>query len=763
MPDVFLALALLLMMLAAAIGGLFVAYRKLYHRLQRLKTELSVRKMEITDEQDARKQAEASLRRANEWNRIIFGNTRDMFLIFGITPEGMPGRFIRVNNAACHKLEYHEEKLLEMTPLDIEYQSGPGSSAIPQYSRRHDLETTVEGLATLSNDDVFRYENTLKGRRFIRNLLSKKQLVYEDEFVTSAGRRFPVEVNAQYFEMFGEPMAMCVVRDLTEHRRAERALRESERRFRGFFSFSPIGVAIYDGERQLVDVNRACLRMYGVPDVQAFARYDMFKNPYVEKGLQAKIERGESVRYEANIDFDHARSSGLLITSRSGKAYFDILLTNLGATADFKPEGYLVQVQDITGRRDAEEALLQSERQLRQAQKMEAVGTLAGGIAHDFNNMLTPILGYTEMAIDRIRSENRARGYLEEVVKASLRAKELANQILTFSRRSERQGKPMSVAPILKEVLALQRAALPASIEIRRVIRTERDVVVANPTQIHQVLMNLCANAAHAMRHRGGLLEVVMTDFVLGSRSTSEFSNLQPGRYLRISVKDTGMGMDGETAERIFEPFFTTKRRDEGTGMGLAVVHGIVTALKGAITVDTAVGEGSVFHVILPALESLPEEERVDIGDLPKGTGRILFVDDEPEIAAMEAEMLASLGYEPVVVTRGAEALALFEKDPSAFDLVITDQVMPNMAGTELAERMLALRRDIPIILCTGFSERIAERQAWALGIADILLKPVIRHDLAKAIHRALAAKGKAGNLPLNSSDTDSAAQRRRV
>ena len=741
MPDIFLALTLLLMMLAGGIGAMIVTCRRLYQRLQRLKAELSVRKMEITDEQAERKRVEDSLRRAAEWNRILFTNTRDMVLIFEIGADGLPGRFSRVNDVACTKLEYAREKLLALTPSDIEHSAGPGPSTVPQYSRRHDLETTVEGLATLANDDILRYESTLARRRFVRNLLAKKQVVYQHQFVTASGKRFPVEINAQYFEMFGEPMVMCTARDLTERLAAERALRESERRFRGFFAFSPIGVAIYDAERQLVDVNRACLKIYGTPDLEAFRRYDMFSNPFVEKGLRVKIERGESVRYEANIDFDQARSNGLLITSRTGEAYFDILLTNLGTTADFKPKGYLVQVQDITGRRGAEEALHQSERQLRQAQKMEAVGTLAGGIAHDFNNMLTPILGYTEMAIDRIPQESRSRGYLEEVVKASLRAKELANQILTFSRRTDTQGKPMSMTPIVKEVLALQRASLSASIEIRRIVKTEKDVVVANPTQIHQILMNLCANAAHAMRHKGGLLEVVMTDFVLGAKATSEFPNLQPGRYLRVSVRDTGMGMDSETAERIFEPFFTTKRRDEGTGMGLAVVHGIVTALKGTITVDTAVGEGSVVHVILPVLDEMVEEEEVRDGALTKGSGNVLFVDDEPEIVKMEAEMLASLGYDPVVATRSIEALDLFEMDPSAFDVVITDQVMPNMAGTELAERMLAIRPDLPIILCTGFSERVSKEQAEALGISDILLKPVIRRDLARALQKALQHK----------------------
>jgi PAS domain S-box-containing protein len=734
MLDVTTGLALIVM--AGAVVALASLYLVLKNRHQRATARLSVSNMQLTEERAALRKAEHSLLRAEEWNRVLSSNTRDLVFVYGITKEGLPGHFIRANQVACEKLEYPLEKLLTMTPLDVEAAEGP--AAVPRYSRLHDSESTVEGLSTLADDDILNYESTLVARRFIRSLMEKKQLFYEHVYVTRSGKRFPAEINAQYFELLGQPIVMCIVRDITGRIEAELALRESERRFRGFFAYSPIGVAIYDGEKNLVDVNRACLKMYGAPDIEAFRRFSMFSNPFLPAEVKSKIDRGQTVRYEAVIDFEQARGSGLLITARSGRAYFDILTTNLGTNADFKPKGYLVQVQDITGRRTAEDALRDSERQLRQAQKMEAIGTLAGGIAHDFNNILTPILGYAEMGLDHCEGEGVLHKYMREIVNASLRAKELANQILTFSRRTETEGKPIRITPIVKEVLALQRASLPAEIEVKRVIKTDKDVVAANPTQMHQVLMNLCTNAAYVMRDTGGILEVVMTDFVLGARSTSEFPNLDPGRYLRLSVRDTGCGMDQATADRIFEPFFTTKARGEGTGMGLAVVHGIVTSLKGTITVDSTPGRGSVFHVILPVLEQTPEETRVTGTPPPTGDERVLFVDDEPEITRMEAHMLGSLGYQPVAVTRSTEAYELFRRNPDQFDVVITDQVMPEMTGTELAGEILKIRPDLPIIVCTGFSERLTPEQTQAAGIREVLRKPIVRRDLAECIRRVL-------------------------
>lgn len=375
---------------------------------------------------------------------------------------------------------------------------------------------------------------------------------------------------------------------------------------------------------------------------------------------------------------------------------------------------------------------------------MEAIGTLAGGIAHDFNNILTPILGYAEITLDTVPEGDDVRMYMEEILKASGRAKDLVSQILTFSRRSEGEVRrhPAHIIPIVKEVLALLRGSIEKNIEIQRIIKTDRDVVLCDQTQIHQVIMNLCTNARHAMKKEGGTLEVLITGFVKDARARGEFAALEPGRYIRISVKDTGTGMDRATVERIFEPFYTTKKSGEGTGMGLSVVHGIVTGMGGDILVETAPGEGSSFHVVMPVIEQaagVSDDER-DL--VPRGDECVLFVDDEPDIARMASHMLASLGYDPVVCTRADEALELVRRDPGQYDVVISDQVMPEMPGTQLAHELRSLRPDLPVVLCSGFSEAISREQAELIGIQGFLAKPILRADLARAIRSALGSNG---------------------
>ena len=378
------------------------------------------------------------------------------------------------------------------------------------------------------------------------------------------------------------------------------------------------------------------------------------------------------------------------------------------------------------------------ERQLRQSQKMEAIGNLAGGIAHDFNNILTPILGYSELLLETTPAEEPPYDFAMEIRKASNRARELVNQILTFSRQSEQSGTRLRITPIVKEVLKFLRASAPSPIEIAYVNKADCDIVLATPTRMHQVLMNLCTNAMHAMQDEGGSLEVRMTNFAIEHRSRSEFPQLEPGRYLRVTVRDTGTGMDRTTVSRIFEPFFTTKVSGEGTGMGLAVAHGIVTGLKGAITCETQLGQGSVFHVVLPTIEGDFREEESDDVAMPRGTEHILFVDDEGDILKLARHMLGSLGYTITTMQDSARALCEFRDDPGRFDLVITDQVMPDLAGDQLCRHMLAVRPELPIILCTGFSETISAPQAEAIGIREFVMKPIVMHHLAQAIRRAL-------------------------
>jgi signal transduction histidine kinase/CheY-like chemotaxis protein len=394
---------------------------------------------------------------------------------------------------------------------------------------------------------------------------------------------------------------------------------------------------------------------------------------------------------------------------------------------------------DITERSEADHRQQQLERQLQQAQKMEALGTLAGGIAHDFNNILAAIIGYTQIALSEVQKGSTLHDYLKRVLSAGERAGDLVRQILTFSRKSDIEPIPLQTKPIVKEVLKLVRATLPVTIEMVQEIESDA-VIMADPVQIHQVMMNLCANAGYAMRTKGGRLTIRVKDRPLDESFTCHYVGAKPGDYLQISMADTGQGIAPEHIERIFDPFFTTKPKGEGTGMGLAVVHGIVTSLGGWVTAESSPGQGACFDVYLPVVKDETAHMKMRSVALPEGTEQLLLVDDEVFQTDMLKHMLGLLGYKVQTCNNGSEALDLFAKDPYAFDLVITDMAMPGMTGDDLSERMLQLRPDLPIILCTGYSENITEERARAMGIRAFALKPLTMEDLSRLIRQVLEA-----------------------
>ncbi len=389
----------------------------------------------------------------------------------------------------------------------------------------------------------------------------------------------------------------------------------------------------------------------------------------------------------------------------------------------------------VSVRRDLSRQLLM-ESQLRQAQKMEAIGTLAGGIAHDFNNILAAIIGYTEIALQDIPEDSPARRSLLNVLKASGRASDLVKQILAFRRQSEQDPRPVQVKSIVKEALKLLRSTLPTTIAIRQRIVSD-DTVLADPTQVHQVLMNLAANAQHAMRESGGELEVDLTSEDLDPALAARHPHLGPGRYLRLRVRDTGTGIAPELRERIFDPFFTTK--SDGSGMGLSVVQGIVQDAGGVIVVDSAPGQGSTFDVFLPVIRVDAETAPASAPSLLRtGSERILFVDDEAIQVDVNQQMLSRLGYQVAAFSDSLAAYDHFRRAPEAFDLVITDMTMPGMTGDILARRILEQRPDLPVILCTGYSETMTREKAEAIGIRGFVLKPVILRELDKILRQVL-------------------------
>ena len=381
----------------------------------------------------------------------------------------------------------------------------------------------------------------------------------------------------------------------------------------------------------------------------------------------------------------------------------------------------------------------QAEEQLRQAHKMEAVGTLAGGIAHDFNNILAAIVGFSEIAREKTPEGSPARSHMERVFAAGIRGRDLVKQILTFSRRSEQEKQPLKLAPVVKETLKLLRASLPSTIDIRTSLNRESGFVLADPTQMEQVLMNLCTNAAHAMRRDGGSISIDLTGFGFSSPEDAPDPTMSPGLYTKLSIADTGVGMSPETIPHIFDPFFTTKAAGEGTGLGLSVVHGIVASHGGTITVSSEPDKGSTFAIYLP---KLLEERPRDPGDgdrsIPRGHERILFIDDEEDLATMGHEMLTGLGYQVTAKTAAREALALFRLDPSRFDLVISDQTMPEMTGVDLAGEIFTLRTDMPIIMCTGYSPLVDSDSARAAGIKAFAMKPLTKREIARTIRKVL-------------------------
>jgi len=433
-------------------------------------------------------------------------------------------------------------------------------------------------------------------------------------------------------------------------------------------------------------------------------------------------------------------SVGYTISDKD-KTEFGELASNFNAMSRTLKEGY---DRLEAANQELHRAITERERveeQLRQAHKMEAIGTLAGGIAHDFNNILMTMINHTELALSEVNESSPEHHHLEKVLIGGKRAKELIRQIILFSRQSEQERKPVQLGLLVNELMTLLRASLPSNIEIRQSADGNAGTVMADPTQMQQVLMNLCANAAHAMREKGGVLEVCVDEVGVDSSFAGLHPELRPGPHTVLAVRDTGHGIKPEVMERIFEPFFTTNEVGQGTGMGLAVVHGIIAKHGGAVSVESTPGVGTLFAIYLPRVDNIPEDNPPIEQPIPGGTERILYVDDEPDLVDVVRELLEGLGYKVVGKTNGTEALEAFRAMPHEFDLIITDQTMPDVTGEALTREFRRIRPDIPVILCTGFSHVVDADGAKAMGIDAFCLKPLGARDLGLTVRRVFAQR----------------------
>lgn len=631
------------------------------------------------------KQAEEKLRQSENRFRRLVETAADAIFMFNER-----GEFEVVNSRACKNLGYTEDELLQLTVADI------------------DAQLTQKHVEAITKKTPF----------------NEWPLTMESRHMRKDGSTFPVEVRVDAMETEGGRNFVALARDISEKKQAE----DDRTRLSAAIEHSSETVVITDLSGTIQYVNPAFEKLTGYsrdevigqnPRILSSGKHDklFFKEMWTTL-LQGKSWKGH---------FINKKKNGLFFEE-------EVTLSPVKNSDDYITNFVAVK-RDVT----REVAL---EQQLQQAMKMEAIGTLAGGIAHDFNNILGAILGYTEMARDDSPAGSTVVEDLNRVLKAVDRAKHLVEQILAFSRQTDTEYFPFQPARIVKETITMLRSSLPTTIDIEENISLTSGLIFADPTQLQQIVMNLCINAFHAMEETGGSLKISLQEKHIGDidlhSDPDSIPGTSPETYVQLSIADTGPGIAPEIRGRIFDPFFTTKKTGKGTGMGLSIIHGIVKSSGGFISLHSVLGEGTVFHVFLPVInsEELPEYEAT-YQNL-RGSERVLFIDDEEMLATMGRDMLTNLGYQVTVRTSSLAALEIFRIRPDEFDVVITDQTMPDMTGADMAAKMLEIRPDIPIILCTGYSTIITEEEAKTIGIKEFALKPLAKKDIAALIRKVL-------------------------
>jgi PAS domain S-box-containing protein len=559
----------------------------------------------------------------------------------------------------------------------------------------------------------------------LENRRKGKKGKYETTVVSSTGEKVHCLISAAPIyenpDMSGEPSAsFAMITDITRLKETEERLREFER----IVSASNDMIALIGRNHVHKTVNRAYGNAFGLDDMNAgkISLDDVFLKMNCHDIMNQSLARcldGENVHFRHWFDI-----------KGHGNKYFDVAFYPY-SEKDEKTSAAIIVMRDIT-----EIRILETN--LQQAQKMEAIGTLAGGIAHDFNNILSGILGYISLA--QLFSENQTKDYLQKAQNSCQRAADLIKQILTFARKNDEDLKPFAITPTVKETLKLLRASVPTTIRISSDIEDSSRRITGNPTQIHQVLLNLCTNAVHAMENRGGDLRIRLKAYEWMDIPEKPAGLKKDCPYFILTVSDSGAGMSEDIMNRIFEPFFTTKEPGKGTGLGLSMSHGIVKSHGGEITVSSSPGCGTEFRVFFPVTceSSVVDKKDKQNAVIPAGKERILFVDDEDAIAEITILLLSNIGYDVSGFTDPSKALDTFREDPLGYDLLITDQTMPGMTGLELAANIRKIRSDMPVIICSGFSEQLTPEKIEQAGIDMFIIKPLTIMNLSESIRKTL-------------------------
>ncbi len=637
------------------------------------------------------------LRQSEEKYRGIVENALE-----GLYQSSLEGRFLEANPALASILGYDSPEDLIESITDIRHQF---------YVNPKDRSTL---LAAIFNHH--------------------KAFGFEVEVYRKDGRRIWVSISARLRHNEGGRPGVIegFITDIDKRKRAEDALAESRTYLYEIIDSVGDPLFVKDRGHRWVLVNNALCTLMSRQRSELLGKsdYDFFPRAEADVFWAQDEQVFGSGMENANEE-----------SFTDGRGIQHTILTRKTRYTDKRGDQYIVGViRDITDQKRAAEERLRLEARLNQAQKMEAIGTLAGGIAHDFNNILQPMLGYSELLLLRLPPDSPQQRYVEQLHTAGLRAKELVGHILAFSRQTEHKIIPVRVQAILKEVIQLCRSTIPSTIDIHTEIERDCPSVLIDPSQLHQVAMNLIVNAYHAVESTGGTISIVLKETTL-AQGDLPGASLAPGRYALLVIADTGSGIDPKIMDRVFEPYFTTKEQGKGTGLGLAVVHGIVKECRGDIRIYSELGQGTTIKVYLPLHDESVEHKRPETGEkYPRGSERILVVDDEEMIIDITTLHLESLGYQVTSRAGSVEALELFAADPEAFDLVITDLTMPNLTGDRLARELMAIKPTLPVIICSGFSERIGQEMAKAIGVKALLMKPIAIEELARKVRGVLDA-----------------------